>query len=111
MTLRDRLERVVEGLPPDASVTLPVARLRAWIEEEGDAVGLDRLGLTVEQVAEKVGKKPSTVRGWLNEGRLKGRKPTGSEWRVAPADLAEFMAGDQESDSHGDLSAWREEAA
>ena len=34
MTLADRLRRVADALPDGASLTLPVAQLRAWLAEE-----------------------------------------------------------------------------
>ena len=49
---------------------------------------------TVEQVAETLQVNPETVRRWIRRGWLKARllgKSTRSGYRIAAADLAEFM--------------------
>ena len=49
----------------------------------------DRM-LTIEQVAERLAMKPSTLRTWLKSGYLSGFK-IGREWRVSERELAEFI--------------------
>lgn len=46
--------------------------------------------LTVEEVAEFLKTKPATVRKWLRDGELPGRK-IGGEWRVIRDELEAFL--------------------
>ena len=48
--------------------------------------------LTPEQVAVTLGVTPADVMQELEAGTLKGRK-IGSQWRIAPAALNEFLNG------------------
>lgn len=43
--------------------------------------------LTVNQVAARLQVKNYTVREWLKDGRLRGAKPGGKEWRIRERDL------------------------
>jgi excisionase family DNA binding protein len=45
---------------------------------------------TVAEVAEKLGKRPKTIRRWIKEGKLKGRKING-DYGILPKDLEEFL--------------------
>lgn len=107
-------------LPDDATVTLTVRQLREMVagsKPYRTAQGDERstLPLTVEQVADAVGKSASTVRSWLSNGRLEGFKLEG-EWRVRPEAIEGFFAraeeghgqpeGDRGMDSV-DLGSWR----
>ncbi len=89
MRLARDLASAVEGIPDGGSVTLPVAWLRERLEGAEDDVVVD---LTVEQVANKLGRTPSTVRNWLAAGdipeayRFKRR-----EWRIPPSALERFL--------------------
>jgi excisionase family DNA binding protein len=48
--------------------------------------------LTVEEVAERLRVSPRTVRGWLQDGRLKGRNLGGrAGWRIREKDVDAFM--------------------
>ena len=47
--------------------------------------------LTVEEVAEEMLKAPSTVRGWLISGALRGYKFNNREWRVTRSALRDYM--------------------
>ena len=115
MSLVDRLRSIVDPMPADASVTLSVAFLRGLLEAEGDSPGDGRL-LTLEETAEIVGRSASTVRTWLNTGRLDGFKLNGRSWCVRESALQEFIR-QQESGEHAsptvkdgapvDLGAWR----
>jgi len=48
--------------------------------------------LTVEQVAEYLQLSPYTVREWIRQGKLPGRK-IGRVYRVVDTELREFIAG------------------
>ncbi len=83
------LARAVEGIPNGGSVTLPVAWLRERLEGANEDVVVD---LTVEQVANKLGRSPSTVRNWLAAGEIPGAyRLKGREWRIPPAALERFL--------------------
>ena len=115
MGLVDRLRAIVESMPADASVTLSVAWLSGLLAAEGDSASMDRL-LTLEETAEIVGRSPSTVRTWLNTGRLDGFKLNARSWRIRESALRTFIAR-QEAGEHEpatvrslgtvDLGAWR----
>ncbi len=74
---------------------------------------------TVADLAVRFGRKPSTVRGWCELGRLPGAyRMHGREWRIPVAALAAFEAEARRpktaSESHHrpsgqttDLGAWR----
>lgn len=47
---------------------------------------------TVEKVAERYGRQPGTVRGWLRSGKLAGRKIM-DEWYIDRLALREFEGG------------------
>ena len=47
--------------------------------------------MRTEEVAERLAVDPSTVRRWIEDGRLPAVKP-GREYRIDPEDLAEFLA-------------------
>jgi hypothetical protein len=75
--------------------------------------------LTVEQLAERLGRSPSTVRGWLGQGLFPNAfKLRDREWRIPVGDIAAFLAGaskpvqdQQEEQGKGfgsdDLGSWR----
>lgn len=46
--------------------------------------------LTTDQVAARLAVDPSTVRRWIDDGRLPAVKPGGA-WRIDPADLDELL--------------------
>lgn len=96
MTLLERLQQLVETVPPGGAVTLP----RDWLAGELSAgvcittsTALDPIQLTVAQVATRLHRSPSTVRGWLERGELEGRKIKGRAWLVASAAVDRFLAG------------------
>ncbi len=90
--LHERLARVARLLPPGSAVLLPVESLLE--EEEHDNGSEDRLAdLTVSEVAEKLGRRPSTVRGWCAAGKIEGAyKFRGKEWRMPGTGLREFLS-------------------
>lgn len=118
MTLAERLRRAVEGLPEGASITLPVGVVRDWLEEREDDAEDNRLGdLTVPELAEELDRAESTVRGWLNAGRIdQAYKLNGREWRVPRAAVREFLDRQRDDDGPGrirsrggQLDDWRKE--
>lgn len=115
MTLRERLERMVEGLPDDASVTLPVGWLREQLEKTDEPTGADGDRLwTVTELAERYDRAESTVRGWLVAGDLDGFKVKGS-WRISADAIQRFESDDEDdgpalgSGGEVDLGSWRKE--
>lgn len=119
LTLRSRLERAIAGLPEGSHVTFPVAALQAWLDQERTLEPDDPLvDMTVVEVAGRLGRSPSTVRGWCGSGALKGAyRLRGREWRVPRARLQEFLEheatrreerkGAREADERVDIGAWR----
>jgi excisionase family DNA binding protein len=93
------LREVAALLPPGATVTLPVSWLRGDeavgqpVRQAPAATGpADGDGdMTVEQVAVRVGRRPSTVRGWCATGILEGYRLNGRDWRIPRAALADFQ--------------------
>ena len=62
--------------------------------------------LTVEEVAERLRVSPRTVRGWLQEGRLKGRNLGGrAGWRIREEDVDAFMESQEGSGPEGKAAA------
>lgn len=116
MTLHDRLRQLVSALPPAGAVTLTRADLAALLESDGADVAAATRDLSVEDVAAETGRKPSTVRGWLISGALRGYKLNGRDWRVTRAALREYLerqvtgpAVEQGEDV--DITAWRRVSA
>ena len=98
MGLVDRLRAIVDPMPADASVTLSVAWLRELLGAEGDSDGMDCL-LTIDEAGEVMGRSPSTIRTWLNTGRLDGFKLNARSWRIRESALRSFIER-QESGGH-----------
>lgn len=46
--------------------------------------------MTTEEVAHRLAVDPSTVRRWIDDGRLPAVKP-GRRWRIDPADLDQLL--------------------
>lgn len=107
-TLRDRLRRIVDALPPGAAATLPRDTLAEWIGAEDPEPLAD---LTVKEVAEIVKRAPSTVRGWCQAGELDSYLFQGREYRVTRAALRAFQdrqAAPEDDPGDDDLSSWRD---
>lgn len=79
---------MIDGVPSNASVTLPVAVVEEWLGEGAIDVEPD---LTVQRVAELFDRQPQTVRSWIREGRLGAYKLNGNEYRVTRRALEEFQ--------------------
>lgn len=97
MTLREHLEAIVEVLPPEGAVSLPVATLRKWLLEDDCRTDLPKSGqsadLTVERVAEALGVGPSRARDIIreNEEELKAYR-RGRRWYVPLDGLTEWQS-------------------
>lgn len=120
----DHLRELLDALPAGASVTLQRETLEDWLEEAESKRTEDgnRIApLTVQEVAEELGRSPSCIRGWLGSGELDGFKLNGREWRVPREAVREFMdrqrdeagpaRGRVPSRRTGELSEWRGEKA
>jgi len=116
VTLAERIHQIVVALPsPDSSVMLTRAVLANMLEEDAGQPSIDEHGdLTVEQVAAQTNRAPSTIRGWLIDGALRGYKLNERDWRVTRAALREYLEGreskPEEPANEGqpvDISAWR----
>ena len=113
MGLTEQLMRIVEGMPDEAAVTLPVKWLRRLLKLDGQSsVEID--DLTCEQAAGILGRSPSTVRDWCRAGQIPGAyRLKGREWRIPRSGLREFLnrQGDCRPRTvrprREDLSAWR----
>jgi excisionase family DNA binding protein len=118
MTLTDLLTRL-EAMPPGSLVP------RDWLlseldgaaesgEEEREAVSGD---LTLEEVAKRLGRSKTTVRGWCTAGQLRGYKLNNREWRVPVSALEQFLEEQRAGTSSkpkpsraaedADLGSWR----
>jgi excisionase family DNA binding protein len=117
-TAREHLAALAAALPPDGVATVPVAWLRELLSAApaADALVAD---LTVDQLAQFFGKRPGTIRGWVEEGRFQGAyKLRGKAWRVPHAAVEAFQAREREGKPlegsaapdrrAGGLAAWRD---
>ena len=117
--LVEQLRAIVAPLPPGSAVSLPVDWLRAQLDSgasdgAGDGEAED---FTLEEVAERVKRSPSTVRTWCAGGLLPGAyKLRGRDWRIPRVSLRSFLndeAGSrrkritQHTDAAPPLGAWR----
>lgn len=120
MNLHNRILRLAKALPSNkASVTLSRADLIALLEDSPDESESIQRDLTVEEVAAEVGRAPSTIRGWLIAGRLRGYNLNGKSWRIPRSALHEYLDGqgrkeaaevrieEEKDDEDVDISAWR----
>lgn len=95
MTLRERLERLLEDLPQGGSVMLTRSSLEKLLETStevpatrGTSIG----DLTVHDLAEELDRSESTVRGWCADGLIEGAyKLRGREWRIPRAAARRFL--------------------
>ena len=102
----EQLRTAVAALPPGALVTLPREALLDVLgggREDGagttggDGAPAVTVDLTVTDVAQRFRRHASTIRQWLESGRLEGYKLFGREWRVPLAAVAAF----QDQQRHG----------
>ncbi len=120
MTDREAFLAVARTHRPEDPVSVPAGVLIALLEGSGEAEapsatpGAD---FTVRQIAERFGRQPSTVRAWVESGRLRGYRFAQREWRVSQEALREFEESQRQTgrapgppSGRGkavDLSAWR----
>ena len=90
MKLSERIQRMIDGMPPEAAVSLPVKTLWEWLDESGP--GGFEPDLTVKQVAELYGRATSTVTAWIRAGDLGAYKFNGKEYHITAAALEKFRA-------------------
>lgn len=108
-----RLRRLVQAGDPDGTVTLRwlAQVLGEPVVEEERSEDQPSRDLTVEEAAEYFRRAPSTVRGWLLRGELRGYKLNRRDWRVPRAAVAEYehrqRDPDMEDSEEVDISAWR----
>ena len=105
----EQLRTAAAALPPGTLVTLPREALldvlgggRGGRGDGAAATGGDEpaavaVDLTVTDLAQRFRRHPSTIRQWLEAGRLEGYKLFGREWRVPLAAVAAF----QDQQRHG----------
>lgn len=115
MNVNERLRQIIASLPSDtAAVTLTRADLAALIEGPENMAPIPTRDLSVDEVAQDTGRAPSTVRGWLIAGALRGYKLNGRDWRVTRAALREYLdrqaveaEGRTKRGHEVDLTVWR----
>lgn len=112
MTIRERLQLLVDALPSDeAAVVLTRASIMALLGGSEDRV--EKGDMTVDEVARETRRAPSTVRGWLADGMLRGYKLNGRDWRIPQSSLETFLAEQRQprraapATPASDIAAWR----
>lgn len=110
MTGLTQLRAALKPLPDGALV--PVSWIRGLLGERGDFADP-----AVEEVAEALGRAPSTIRGWCRGGQLPGAyRCAGREWRIPRESLRALRRGEPEggrgpsprnAGRSANLSAWR----
>ncbi len=114
MTLEDLL-RLHEAMPPGSSISLSREAVGGLLDGLSPPRGGAQDGgdLTLEEVAERVGRAPSTVRGWCRCGSLVGAyRLNGRGWRIPLLALEAFLRAQEEGRTGPtigghNLSAWR----
>ena len=104
--LLDRLRKLAEAVPVGGAVIVP----RDWLEVQLQTLSwepVDGNDLTVAQVAELLNRPESTIRDWLDSGRLAGAYKRGRVWRVPRAALESQRLGRTPAGERVRLSAWR----
>ncbi len=95
MGLGERLRTLAEALPEGASITLSSEALRSLLETDAEESSTLAHDMTVEEVANHLGRSPQTVRRWIREGELDAYSFRGREYRITAFALQEFIAGEQ----------------
>ena len=116
MTLEDIL-RLHEVMPPGSSISLSKEAVGELLDGLGspEPSGPVPRDLSLKDVADRVGRTPSTVRGWCGCGLLAGAyKLNGWAWRVPEAALDAFLHAEEERRAGPtigghNLSAWRKD--
>ena len=113
-----RLRLLRDGLTTDGTVTFTRNSLSELLGETpaGDVQHATQCAdLTVEQIAERFGRSPGTVRDWIRAKKLRAYPFSGKEYRVTPAALEEFIQAQREGKQEPakrqgkpvDLGGWR----
>ena len=109
-----QLRAAVAAIPSGSLI--PVDWVRDQLAGEGEpSTSAPSADLTVEQVAERFGRSPGTVRDWIRAGKLRAYPFNGKEYRVTPAALEEFHQAQREGKQEPakqqskpvDLGGWR----
>jgi excisionase family DNA binding protein len=93
--IRTALRLLADALPAGTALPVPRELLIELLDgsPEPDSAASAPADLTVEAVAERFGRHPSTVRGWISQQLLPGAyRLRGREWRVPAAALRAFEA-------------------
>ena len=99
------LQALAEALPDGAVVPVP----RVWLLEllrgtalaPASSAALPSADYTVRQIAARFDRRPSTVRAWLESGRLRGYRFGNREWRATADALREFEEGERQREERG----------
>jgi hypothetical protein len=87
------LRALAEALPIGAAVTVPREWLLELLAGVSETSSVGTADPSIEEVAVRFGRAPSTVRGWCEAGKFPGAyKLHGREWRIPPAAIATFEA-------------------
>jgi excisionase family DNA binding protein len=112
----DRLVELDLAAAIRALLRHPLVRAEvAAIIRESDAPAARAEGyIGTSEAARRADVKPDAVLGWISKGLLAATRPPGAKgWRIRPADLERFLAGEsagaQPVHSTVDLAARREE--
>ena len=116
MNALDRLRLLRDTLPPSGSVVFTRGALSELLGESEPETHASETAadLTVEQIADRLNRKPNTVRDWIRAGKLDAYSFNGKEYRVTPAALHAYLQaqreGKQASKPAGkaaNLGSWR----
>lgn len=113
--LRAHLRQLAAMLPPEGSVTFSRTDLERLVGDRPADDGQAELAdLTVEELAEELGRAASTVRAWGR--RIPGAYRLGREWRFPRAAVRDWLddgapleGGNAPRRGAVDLGAWRDE--
>lgn len=111
--LEDTLRCIVDAMPHGSSVTLPVDWLRVELGMATVPIQpcqSDARDLSVDEVADIVKRRPSTVRGWCSSGQISAYRLNGREWRITRTALDTFLDG-QRAPHDGEPTRTRRVAA
>jgi excisionase family DNA binding protein len=71
--------------------------IEAGVDRDEPKNQLTRLaGYSVRELAEYLGRSPSTIRDWLRRGEFPGAYKLGREWRIPKADVEAFLERQKE---------------
>ena len=91
MIPRDLLQAILDQVP-DAQVTVPRAWLLDLLNASPSTPDVAPADFTVEQLAARFGKAPSTLRTWLEAGEFPGAYKLHRSWRVPASVVESFEA-------------------